>query len=596
MIFAGIVWRSNKKKLDLAHGLKSKINRLVEKTSTIEDDLLTFFSGTLNEKNDNDSTLYVDNAVFVGRAFAKDTYKSLTSEEFKEISFDHDTNNLIQKYWGKYVSIVNDLSKDFSTVKITRDPTGQLPFFYSVDNESNIVFSSEIQIIVDYTTKEPEYNSHYLSNYIINGASYSNHTLFKNVYELPPGHTLTIKPASLTIEEAWNPITYYTHNYQPNDLFTSGKNVLKSWINDYENIFLSLSGGLDSTALLCFLNDIKRPTQNLIAINYFHSKTKTTNELKYASDICSKLNIDLRGVDFLESLPFDDLSYPFSICPNRPLPAIINFNQHKMISDIIHTDKSSVFISGHGGDHLFMCPPLESSLSDYVFEKGFKEFRHKLEDLASYYRKPITSILKNNVRDVLLSLKNKNAPPSFENPGWIKADLIEKALSCSENKVYSQFSKTRLPGKRQQLESIKSAFPTISLEYIDPSNPTFYPFLYQPIIELVLAIPTYDLYQEGYDRYPLRKCITDYYKIDMVWRREKGQTTGMFQLGIKKNMENIMGLCSEGHFCRNGLIDKENLFKHIREVSCGSTRALWPLINLISAEIFVSSWRSYLNK
>ena len=90
-------------------------------------------------------------------------------------------------------------------------------------------------------------------------------------------------------------------------------------------------------------------------------------------------------------------------------------------------------------------------------------------------------------------------------------------------------------------------------------DPTYYPFLYEPVVEFALSFPTYELFDKGYDRYPLRKAVSEIFKTDTVWRRDKSQTTGLFQLGIKQNLDHVLDICLKGHFVKQGLIDKEGL-------------------------------------
>ncbi len=125
---------------------------------------------------------------------------------------------------------------------------------------------------------------------------------------------------------------------------------------------------------------------------------------------------------------------------------------------------------------------------------------------------------------------------------------------------------------------------------MNPIYPASYPFLYAPVVEYALSLPTYTLFDKGYDRYPLRKSVSDRFRTERVWRRDKSQTTGIFQLGMKKNLDYILSLCAKGHFVQRELIEKEELEKTISLISHGDTNDLWPFTHLASAEIFLSYW------
>lgn len=97
-------------------------------------------------------------------------------------------------------------------------------------------------------------------------------------------------------------------------------------------------------------------------------------------------------------------------------------------------------------------------------------------------------------------------------------------------------------------------------------------------------------FHNGYDRYPLRQSISERFKTETVWRQDKSQTTGVIQLGVKKNLENVLGICLEGYFVKQGLVDKEGLRKTIMLIGNGDTKHLWHFIHLASTEIFLNMW------
>lgn len=76
-----------------------------------------------------------------------------------------------------------------------------------------------------------------------------------------------------------------------------------------------------------------------------------------------------------------------------------------------------------------------------------------------------------------------------------------------------------------------------------------------------------------------------------MWRRDKSETTGIFQLGIKKNLEHVLTICLEGQFVKKGFIDREGLHKTIMLISSGDIKHLWPLTHLASLEIFLELWQ-----
>lgn len=145
-----------------------------------------------------------------------------------------------------------------------------------------------------------------------------------------------------------------------------------------------------------------------------------------------------------------------------------------------------------------------------------------------------------------------------------------------------------MPGKREQIEAFYDALESVQVR-IDRLQPVYYPFLYQPLVDFALSIPCYELFSEGYDRFHLRSDISKRFNYNL-WNTQKGETTGIYQLGIKKNIDYIIDLCLKGYFVKQGLVNGESLRDNIISISNGSTENMLYFMRLASAEIMIEKW------
>ncbi|MGV3697951.1 asparagine synthase (glutamine-hydrolyzing) [Flavobacterium sp.] len=139
-----------------------------------------------------------------------------------------------------------------------RDRFGVKPFYYHFDN-SNFLFGSEIRTIVDSVVKIPD--EKVWSSFFIEGSyGMPNETFWKNVCQLPGGHSLTLKNNSLQIEK------WYSFETRAKALATHFENNEEEYITNLllKSINLrfradvpvgfNLSGGLDSSTLLALID------------------------------------------------------------------------------------------------------------------------------------------------------------------------------------------------------------------------------------------------------------------------------------------------------------------------------------------------------
>lgn len=580
---------------DKTDELRSVIGLYSQTPSTIiRKNSLTLCYGKLSNTQDMDEVFENTSTILMGRIFDKTQSCYFGKENFQSLSH-MDKEKALEKIWGKYVYI-ND-NKEKSQFEVVVDSTGQLPFFYHPFPDGNVLFASNIEIIFKVLAQKPEYNWNYLRSYLIYGNSSAIQTPFQKIYELPPGCCLEITKGERKTKPFWDPLSFYEKAsvFEQSDAVDVLQSTLKPLIEPYKNICVSLSGGLDSSSLVYCLKRIKRADQTLRAFNYFHTSVKSSNELIYARKVCEETGIDLIEIDCSEKLPFDPPLKKPLLNPNKPFPGLVSLKWLESVSDHIASNDHSIFLNGHGSDHIFMCPPAKKSLCDYILKKGLKGSKEKLRNIAHFYRDSFFSIFKENVMGLgayFLSRRlEKRNPKNIQDemPHWLKQEVHQKLIPDFAHPIYKGLPSQILPGKYQQIDALYDGLASIHME-MDPVNPTCYPFLYEPVVEFALCFHTYDLFAEGYDRYPLRRSVSDHFKTETVWRRDKGETTGFFQLGIKKNLGYVLDLCLKGQFVRQGFIDKDELHKTIVSISNGDSDHMWPFTHLASIEIFLKYW------
>jgi len=555
---------------------------------------LTLCCGKLSASQDLDEIWENESSITLGRIFDKSTNLAFDRKEYKQLShFDKKSN--LRRIWGKYVYF--DVSKKDSEFEIILDTTGQLPFFYTSFPDGNILFSSNIEFLYRFFSKKPEYNWEYLCSYLIFGNSSSIQTPFKNIYELPPACALRITRDNLKTSPSWNPLeSYKSEDLNKRDAVDILNSALKPWIEPYQNIYVSLSGGLDSSSLVYCLSKLVKKDQNLKAINYFHSNIQTSNELVHARKVCEETKVELIEIDALNSLPFDQPLKKQPLKPNKPFSGLVSLRWTDTIYDHIPSQDPFTLISGHGSDHIFMRPPSKNAPSDFLLENGLHGFKKELDATTHFFRDSLYSIFKGNLKNLFTySLQLKREKRCLREklkilPRWIKNDLIKNTTNKFFHPIYINLSRKILPGKYDQIDALYEGLASIHVEMSTQSDPTYYPFLYEPLVEFALSYPTYQLFDKGYDRYPLRQAISHHFKTETVWRRDKSQTTGIFQLGLNKNLEYVLDLCLEGKFVKQGVIDKGGLEQTINLIASGDVKHMWSFLQLASCELFLRDW------
>jgi len=598
VILAGIINQVDDHIFDKLDSIVSK--KISEDKVYFKNKFVKVVAGKTSDIVDQGSILTVNGALLIGKVFNKRNYGAITIKEL-EREVEASNEHFVKKYWGNYISIkLHD-----ETVKILRDPVGQFPFFYMKLDSGECLFASEMEILIDII-KKPGFNWKYFSSYVIHGFITTEETAFDGIYELPHGCQMAydFKTCITKTSVVWNPLDYiggYRNTKSAiDDIVNITSNVIEKWTAGFEVVSLDFSGGTDSTGILFLLNKILHRNQELKLINMFHPEVLSSDERKYAYEIAKGLGIDLIEFDHSKSLPYDSDYSILSFKPNWPTSLLSYLKINNDISFMLNGNKNKniIYMSGHGGDHIFLCPPPITSLCDYLIEQGAKGFNTKVNEIYEIFRKPLLPIISDMAKGfIIYYLYSSYEPSAYAINAHKKAPWFNENVLLLEKQIryhpffYNEKTTKSLPGKFGLIDAIYSGLSTIKSDIRDYGvNPVFFPLFSQPLLELALSIPTYDTYRNGYNRYPFRKAISDTFKTNAVWRRDKGETSGISQRGLKKNEKRIFDLCLEGNMVKQGLLNKDKLYSGLHEVINGQKDYQWSITNLICAETFMNYW------
>ncbi len=230
---------------------------------------------------------------------------------------------------------------------LARDRLGIKPLYYYCDSEK-FLFGSELKSILEIDGVPREVDLQALDNFLTVEYVPAPRSIFKNIFKLPPGHTLTLRDGKVKMREYWD----IRFDEQP---ATEGElcEQLVELLQDAVRVRLMsdvplgafLSGGIDSSSIVALMSrEMDRPVETF-SIGFQES---SYNESSFARIVANRFatqhhefTIEPDALDLTENLighldePFGD----FSIFPT--------FLVSKMAREFV-----TVVLSGDGGDEL----------------------------------------------------------------------------------------------------------------------------------------------------------------------------------------------------------------------------------------------------
>ncbi len=213
------------------------------------------------------------------------TFKTKSDTEVLIHLYEEYKEDMLKHVRGMFAFVIFDLKS--KNLFAARDFFGIKPFYYSVLEDGNILFGSEIKSFLAYPAFKKEVNTLALENYLTFQYSVLDETFFKGVFKLPPGHYMTFKDGQLSINK------YFEPKFEPKEMsLTSAVNAIdkvvldsiqKHKISDVE-VGSFLSSGVDSSYVAACFQGAKTFTVGFDYDNY--------NEIEYAKTFSQHIGIE----------------------------------------------------------------------------------------------------------------------------------------------------------------------------------------------------------------------------------------------------------------------------------------------------------------
>ena len=187
-------------------------------------------------------------------------------------SLQVDTSNqaiatAVYERWGTegLVQLIGDWSlvlrdRINHTTVLASDFAGVRPLYYCVQ-AGRVLWSSHLQSVV-VATGISELDEQYIAGFLTVGGS-PNRTPYKNIYSVPPGHAVCVSAKGTSIQKFWelpvgDVIRYRSERQYEEQLRALFREAVAVRLQTESPVLAELSGGLDSSSVVCMANQLVR--------------------------------------------------------------------------------------------------------------------------------------------------------------------------------------------------------------------------------------------------------------------------------------------------------------------------------------------------
>jgi asparagine synthase (glutamine-hydrolysing) len=423
-----------------------------------------------------------------------------------------------------------------------RDRIGIKPFYFRIEEES-LVFASEIKAILVGKAVTPSVDVDGLKDYLTFQFCLGQKTLFKDVYKLEPGHSLTATFRGDRLEVKTHP--YWDVQYTIDEEHDHAWFVdhLSRLIEDATRIHLRsdvplgahLSGGMDSSAIVCLTAQMLKGERLRTFTGAFREGPQF-DETDYAKMVATSVGADyheiyISGSEFSEVLP--RLMY-FMDEPAAGPGIIPQYYVSRLAAQHV-----KVVLGGQGGDELFigyaryLAAYLERCLFGAIFETAIRSrYAVTLESII-----PNLPILKSYV-PMLQNLWNEGL---FDSPDRRYFKLIDRSEGMAGffspdliHTDYSPFEAYQSIFNREGLQSLINRMTYFDLKGQLPallhvedrtsmaaSIESRVPLLDHRIVELMASIPPNIKFAGGQMKHLFKEAVENLVPPVILARKDK---------------------------------------------------------------------------
>ncbi|MGN6531605.1 MAG: asparagine synthase (glutamine-hydrolyzing), partial [Ginsengibacter sp.] len=236
---------------------------------------------------------------------------------------------------------------------LARDRMGIRPLFYWKDAHS-FAFCSEIKGLFTLQEIERSINLQSIAQIFTLWTTVSPNTPFENIYELPPGHFMVVKPTSAKIGKYWSLDFPVNSNYYSGNLNEAAeefrsllKDAVKIRLRADVQVAAYLSGGLDSSVITSLIKEINPGVLNTFSIGF---KDKAFDESAYQLEAAKYFNTNHTAFEcgseeiaeqFLNTIWHTE----FPILRTAPTPMFL-------LSKKVRENNIKVVMTGEGSDEI----------------------------------------------------------------------------------------------------------------------------------------------------------------------------------------------------------------------------------------------------
>jgi asparagine synthase (glutamine-hydrolysing) len=521
------------------------------------------------------------NYIELKEALIKDGYSFKTNSDTEVLMaiYDKEKEFCLSLLDGMFSFVIFDLKKN--EIFAARDRFGEKPFYYNYLPGRHFIFGSEMKCLWAAGVKK-EVNNRMIFSYLNYGTIHNyrdeSETFFNNCKNLPHCHYLKLdvltckisiqKYYDISIKNINDTITELQAEEKFAELFYQS---LKRRLRSDVTVGSSLSGGLDSSLIVCAIDQLKKgldQKQNTFSA-IFPGFEK--DERKYIDVVVKKTNVtphfttpntdgiikDFQKLLWHQEEPFETASLYAQFC-------VMRLAKEKNVTVLLDGQGADEYLAGY---HSYFQPFFNELRKKYsqIAESEYNSYLqlHNKNSVNEVLKKDLKYFMRMKVPRVLKMGKNltnyyRHKKNSFFSDTFYNTNIKNNRIPYQyPNTLNEALYHNIFQGELQNL-----------LRYCDrnsmsQSREVRLPFLNHELVEFVFSLPPYFKINKGWTKWIMRKTFSELLPAQIVWRKDKigyepPQDTWLQNKNVREKIQE-----SKRKLYKNNIISKKEFERNL---------------------------------
>ncbi|MGF1685679.1 amidotransferase 1, exosortase A system-associated [Photobacterium japonica] len=275
-------------------------------------------------------------------------FRTLSDTEVIVHAWEAWGEDCVRRFRGMFAFAVWDTNT--RTLFIGRDRLGKKPLFYTVTEQGQFVFASELKVLIGHPAVNKQLRPEMAEEFFMYGYIPDPFSAYQHIFKLEAGHTLTLHPNSTVASKQYWDLTTPSHILSWEDTQQSLVEKLREAVNIrlMADVPLGafLSGGVDSSAIVALMAELQSTPVNTCSIGF---DERDFDESTYAQQVAERHHThhwqeiasphDVSLIDKLADI-YDE---PYADSSALPTYKVCQLARQQV----------KVALSGDGGDEIF---------------------------------------------------------------------------------------------------------------------------------------------------------------------------------------------------------------------------------------------------